>query len=143
MHRFLKNCLVCVKWLKLLNKHGINGVEVIVFNGKKWLNEANIKDQLKHSNLAAATLQYSSELRKQKQELQDCGNYQPCRRSLEEDFAMQIIMDCRATPAVNFETKLGFNQHDPIMTQEQSVLSKIVILFATEKNNIVTQCFRL
>ena len=23
-----------------------NGVEVIVFNGKKWLNETNIKDQL-------------------------------------------------------------------------------------------------
>ena len=25
-----------------------NDVEVIVFNGKKWLNETNIKDQLKH-----------------------------------------------------------------------------------------------
>ena len=59
-----------------------NGVEVIVFNGKKCLNETNIKDQFKQSNLAAATLQYSSELRKQRQELQDCGNYQPCRRFL-------------------------------------------------------------
>ena len=52
---------------------GKNGVEVIVFNGKTWLNETNIKDQLKHSNLAAVALQYSSELRKQRQELQDCG----------------------------------------------------------------------
>ena len=43
---------------------GKNGAEVIVFNGKKWLNETNIKDQLKNSNLAAVTLQYSSELRK-------------------------------------------------------------------------------
>ena len=68
-----------------------NGVEVIVFNGKKWLNETNIKDQLKHSNLAAVTLQYSSELRKQREELQDCNNYRPCRRFLEEDFAKQII----------------------------------------------------
>ena len=42
-------------------------------------------------------------------------------------------MDCRTTPAVNFKTRLGFNQHDPIMTQEQSVLSKIVTLFAAEK----------
>ena len=42
-------------------------------------------------------------------------------------------MDCRTTPAVNFKTKLGFNQHDPIMTQEQSVLSKIVTLFAAEE----------
>ena len=112
---------------------GKNGVEVIIFTGKKWLNETNIKDQLKLSNLAAVTLQYSSELRKQSQELQDCDNYQPCKRFLQEDFAMQIIMDCRTTPAVNFKAKLGFNQHDPIMTQEQSILSKVVTLFAAEK----------
>ena len=36
-------------------------------------------------------------------------------------------MDCRATPAV------GFNNHDPIMTQEQSILSKIVTLVAAEE----------
>ena len=70
-----------------------NGVEVIVFNGKKWLNETNIKDHIKHSNLAAVTLQYYSGLRKQRQELQDCGNHQPCIRFLEEDFAIQIIID--------------------------------------------------
>ena len=58
---------------------------------------------------------------------------QPCRRFLEEDFAMKIITDCRTTPAVNFKTKLRFNQHDPTMTQEQSVLSKIVTLFAAEE----------
>ena len=120
--------------MKLLNKHGKNGVEVIFFNnGKKWLNEPHIKDQLKHSNLAAVKLQYSSELRKQRQELQDCGNHKPCRSFLEEDFAMQIIIDCKTTPAVNFKTKLGFNQHDPIKTQEQSILSRIVTLFASGK----------
>ena len=27
-----------------------NDVEVIVFNGKKWLNETNIKDQLKFNS---------------------------------------------------------------------------------------------
>ena len=31
-----------------------NAVEVIVFNGKKWLNQKNIEDQLKHPNLPAA-----------------------------------------------------------------------------------------
>ena len=54
-------------------------------------------------------------------------------------------MDCRTTPEVNFKTRLGFKQHDPIMTQEQSILSKIVELFATEK--IVLQhnvlCYRI
>ena len=48
---------------------GKNGLKVIVFNGKKWLNETNIKYQLIHSNLEASKLQYSSELRKQRQEL--------------------------------------------------------------------------
>ena len=43
---------------------GKDGVEIIIFSGKKWLNETNIKDQLKHSNLAAVTVQYSSEHRK-------------------------------------------------------------------------------
>ena len=99
-----------------------NGVELIVFNGKKWLNEINIKDQLKHSNLTAVTLQYYSELRKQRQELHNCGKNQPCRRFLEEEFAKQIIMNCRTTPVVYFKTRLGFSQHDP-MTEEQSTLS--------------------
>ena len=43
-----------------------NGVEVIIFNGKKWLNEKHIKTQLEHANLPAVTLQYSSKLRKKK-----------------------------------------------------------------------------
>ena len=42
-------------------------------------------------------------------------------------------MDCRTTPAVNFRTRLVFNQHGPIMTQEQSILSKIVTIFAVEE----------
>ena len=57
-----------------------NGAVVIVSNGKKWVNETSIKDQLKHWHLATVTLQYSSELRKQRQELEDCGHYQPCRK---------------------------------------------------------------
>ena len=110
-----------------------NGVEVIVFNGKEWLNETNIKDQLKHSNLAAVTLQYPQKYRKQRQELQNCGKYQPCRIFLKEILAMQIIMDCRTTPAVIFRTKLGFRQHDPIMIQEQSLWTKVMAVFAAEE----------
>ena len=46
-----------------------------------------------------------------------------------------MIMDCRATSTVNFRIGLGlgFNQHDPIMTQEQSILLKIVTVFAVEE----------
>ena len=46
-----------------------NGVELIVFHGKKWLSETNIKDRSKHSILADITLQYPPRYRKQRQEL--------------------------------------------------------------------------
>ena len=42
-------------------------------------------------------------------------------------------MNCRTTSAVDFKTRLGFSQHDPIMTQEQSILSKIVTLFVAKE----------
>ena len=84
-----------------------------------------------HSALRNITNQYPLEFKKQRQELQDCCK-QPCRKFIKEDFAIQIIMDCRTTPAVNFKTKLGFNQHDPIMTLEQSILSKIKTIFSAE-----------
>ena len=51
---------------------------------------------------------------------------------------MQKIMDCRTTPAVNFRTRLRFRHLDPIMTQEQSVPTKIRRVFAAEE--IILQC---
>ena len=108
MHRFfLKNVfLFCMHKMANISRKTWrkNGVEVIVFNGKKWLNEKHVEKQLEHSNLAAVTNQYSSELKKQRQELQNWGKYQSCRKFLEEGLAVQIIMDCRTTPTVNFKT---------------------------------------
>ena len=109
-----------------------NDVEVIIFNEKKWLNEKHVEVRLQHSNLPHITNQYSSELKNQRQELPNCGKYQPCRKFLREDLAIQVILDCRTTPAVNFRTRLGFNQRDPIMTQEQSILTKIRSMFPNE-----------
>ena len=80
--------------------------------------------------MVAVTNKYSLELRKKRHELQNCGNCQPCRRFLEEGSAKQIIMNYRTTPVVNFKTRLGFSQHDPITAQKQSILSKIVTLFS-------------
>ena len=42
-------------------------------------------------------------------------------------------MDCRTTSAVNFRAKLGFSQPHLIITKEQSILSKIMTLFAVEE----------
>ena len=58
---------------------GKNGVEVIIFNGKKWLNEKHIEKHLGHSALRNITNQHPPELKKQRQELQYCSK-QPCRK---------------------------------------------------------------
>ena len=42
-------------------------------------------------------------------------------------------MDRRTAPAVNFKIKLGFNQYNPIITQQQSVLSNIETMFSAEE----------
>ena len=41
-----------------------NGVEVIIFEDKKGLNEKHIESELGHSNLAMITLKYPKYLRK-------------------------------------------------------------------------------
>ena len=57
------------------------GVEVRVFGAKNLLKEKNIEDQLKHSNLPASALQYSSELKKQRKNYKIVASI-----SLVEDF---------------------------------------------------------
>ena len=59
-----------------------------------------------------------------------------------EDIIMPIIMDCRvSTPeAMEFISKLGFNQHDIKMIKEQSVLTKIMKIFPSGKI-LLQHCF--
>ena len=42
-------------------------------------------------------------------------------------------MDSRAVSSVKFKSRLGFKYRDPIMTQQQSVLTKIREVFSTEE----------
>ena len=42
-------------------------------------------------------------------------------------------MDCRTISAVEFKSRLGFKNQDPIMTKKQSVLTKIKEEFSTEE----------
>ena len=42
-------------------------------------------------------------------------------------------MYCRTPTAIEFRTKLRFNQHDLITTKEQSVLTKIMKVFASKE----------
>ena len=40
------------------------------------------------------------------------------------DLALKIIINCRVSKRIKFETKQGFSRHDLILTKEQSVLKK-------------------
>ena len=117
-----------------------NGIEVIIVNNVKWLNKKLLENHLGHSNLSMLTLKYADCFKKQRCELID-SKYQPCRRFIREDLAIQLIMDTRTIPSIDFKNKLGFNSQDPIMTQEQSILTKIKDSFSTEK--IIFQHFIL
>ena len=87
-----------------------------------------------HANVTMTTAKYSGDdRRKKRQELQDCSKSQPTRIFIREDLGIQVIMDCRTVQAVNFRKELGFNQQDPIMTQEQSVLTKSDTYFKTQE----------
>ena len=92
-----------------------------------------LKTYRRHSNLSYITRHYSLEFRKQRQELENCGKYQPFKKFLRKNFAIQITLDCRTTSAVDFKSRLGFNLYNPIMTQEQPVLSKIKTILSAEK----------
>ena len=42
---------------------------------------------------------------------------------------IKVIMGCRKTSAHKHRTKLGFKQHDVILTKKQSMLTEITSLF--------------
>ena len=50
-----------------------NGIEVIIADGVKWLNETKIEEQIGYTTLRNVVKQYSSNLRKQRQDLIKTG----------------------------------------------------------------------
>ena len=76
--------------------------------------------------------------------MQDCEDYQPCKMFLKEELTVTITMDTRTTKVVEFRAKFKINQHDPILTKEQSIGSKIVKTFPNNKrkNKGTVFCFK-
>ena len=96
-----------------------NGVEPRNYDGKKWINQTQLANSLRHSSLASRTQCYSSKFQRKRHEIQDCEDYQPCRMFLKEELAVTIMMDTSTTKAVKFGAKFKINHHDPILTKEQ------------------------
>ena len=49
---------------------------------------------------------------------------------IHESLTLSIIMNCRTPTAMELRSKLGFNQYDLIMTEEQSAMDLICILLS-------------
>ena len=50
-----------------------------------------------------------------------------------DDLALSIIIDCRTPTTIEFRSKLRFKQHDIILIKKQSVLTKIMKVFASKE----------
>ena len=103
-----------------------NGLEVIMYNGKKWINQTQLGKNLGLENIAGKTQYYSSKYKRQRHEIQDWDDYQLCRILLDKELAVTIMLDThRIAKAVEFRAKFGIKQYDPIMRKQQSIGSKI------------------
>ena len=60
---------------------------------------------------------------------------------LKEELAVTTMMDTRTTKAVEFIAKFKINQHEPTLTKEKSISSKIVKAFPNKE--IIKQFFVL
>ena len=71
---------------------------------------------------ANKTQYYSDEFKKRRYEIQDCEDFQPCRKFIAEELAIHLIIDIKAVKAAELKIKFGFNQLDPIMTEQQPIV---------------------
>ena len=97
-------------------------VEAIKHNDKKWINEKHLEKALGYKHLAGNKTQYySDKFKKRRHGIQDCEDFQPCRKFIAEELAIHLILNIKAVKAAELKIKLGFNQFDPIMTKQQSI----------------------
>ena len=93
-----------------IKKWGRNGVEAIVYDNTKWINQTQLGKRLEHTNIASFTHYYSEEDKTQKCEVQDCNNYQTCRAVLEEEVGISIMINTKTQTADEYRAKFGFNE---------------------------------
>ena len=109
-------------------------VEAIKHNEKKWLNEKHLEKAVGFKNWAGDKTQYyCNEFNKRRYEIQDCEDFQPCRKCIAEELAMHLILDIKAIKAGELKIKLGFKQLDPIVTKQQLIGLRIKKAFLNEE----------
>ena len=89
---------------------------------------------LSYKNLPGNKTQYySDEFKKRRLEIQDCEDFQPCRKFITEELAVHVITDIKTVKTAELETKVGFNQVDPIMSKQKSISLRKRKAFPNEK----------
>ena len=69
-----------------------NGVEALKYDGKKWINEKQLRSSSWLQKLTSNKTQYcSDELKKRRCEIQDCEDFQPCRKPIADKLAPHLI----------------------------------------------------
>ena len=127
--------LLCIKCIHIVSGCGKkNNVETIKYNGKKWINEKHLEKTLGYRNLASNKIQYyCDEFKKRRFEIQDWEDFQPFRKFIAEELAVDLIIDIKTVKAAELTIKLGFNQVDPIMSKQISIGLRIRKAFPNEK----------
>ena len=65
--------------------------------------------------------------------MQDCEDFQPCRKFIAEELAIHLIIDIKTVKAAELKIKLGFNQVDSIMSKQESISLRLKITFLDEE----------
>ena len=94
---------------------GKNGVEVTEYSGEIQINQVYLQKKLDIANIADRTQYYSSEFKKMRCEIQECGKYQPCRTFIKNPLAVEITMSAVKTQAAILKSKFGVKQHDKVL----------------------------
>ena len=94
-----------------------NDVEVIEYGGEIWINQKHLERKLDIANIANITQYYSSEFKKMRSEIQECGKYQPCRTFIKNALAVEITMCSVKTQTAIFKGEFGVNQHDKVLRE--------------------------
>ena len=109
-------------------------VEAIKYNGEKLINENHLEITVGNKNLATSkTRYYSDKSWKRRCKIQDCEDYQSCRKFIAEKLAIHLILDIKTAKAGERKIKLGFKQIDLIMTKQQSICLRIKKTFPNEE----------
>ena len=75
------------------------------------------------------TTKYHQDHGKHRYELVDEPKKQSNKIFIKEKLAVEVIMDCRTTSAHAFRTRLGFKQHNVILTKNNQFSVKIISSF--------------